>query len=214
MICARGVGRGGPYRRARPMLGVVDDPAEMAAYGPRAVSPSDTVTCSSGSPSSSAAICAIAVRVPVPMSCIAVTTVARPSEPTRHPGVGRRPAASVPDLAARARRPDATSPRSGRAPRPAAPSAAPRAGSTRRDSWRSRAARRPGRRRVVALRSSSGSSSSLAASSSSRHSSPNVPSTNPGARNAAFGPVFSLAPAPSCARSRRRRASASARPSS
>ena len=34
-------------------------------------------------PSSSAAICAIAVRVPVPMSCIAVTTVARPSEPTR-----------------------------------------------------------------------------------------------------------------------------------
>ncbi len=34
-------------------------------------------------PSSSAAICAIAVRVPVPMSCIAVITVARPSEPSR-----------------------------------------------------------------------------------------------------------------------------------
>ena len=34
-------------------------------------------------PSSSAAICAIAVRVPVPMSCIAVTTFARPSEPSR-----------------------------------------------------------------------------------------------------------------------------------
>jgi hypothetical protein len=34
-------------------------------------------------PSSSAAICAIAVRVPVPMSCIAVTTCARPSAPRR-----------------------------------------------------------------------------------------------------------------------------------
>ena len=65
------------------MLGVVDDPAEMAAYGPRAVSPSETEIRSSGRPSSSAAICAMAVRVPVPMSCIAVTTVARPSEPTR-----------------------------------------------------------------------------------------------------------------------------------
>ena len=42
-----------------------------------------TSTCSSGMPSSSAAICAMAVRVPVPMSCIAVITVARPSEPSR-----------------------------------------------------------------------------------------------------------------------------------
>ena len=55
----------------------------MAAYGPRAESPIETVMRSSGSPSSSAAICAIAVREPVPMSCMAVITVARPSEPTR-----------------------------------------------------------------------------------------------------------------------------------
>ena len=68
---------------AGPIDGVVDEPAEIDANGPRAESPSETVTCSSGMPSSSAAICAIAVRVPVPMSCIAVTTVARPSEPTR-----------------------------------------------------------------------------------------------------------------------------------
>jgi hypothetical protein len=70
-------------RTAGPMLGVVDEPAEMAAYGPRAESPSETWTRSTGSPSSSAAIWAIAVRVPVPMSCIAVTTTARPSDPTR-----------------------------------------------------------------------------------------------------------------------------------
>ena len=70
-------------RTAGPIDGIVDEPAEIAAYGPRAESPSETVTCSSGMPSSSAAICAIAVFVPVPMSCIAVTTVARPSEPTR-----------------------------------------------------------------------------------------------------------------------------------
>ena len=70
-------------RTAGPIDGVVDDPAEIEAYGPRAESPSSTRTCSSGTPSSSAAICAITVRVPVPMSCIAVTTVARPSEPTR-----------------------------------------------------------------------------------------------------------------------------------
>jgi hypothetical protein len=70
-------------RTAGPIEGVVDDPAEIDAKGPRAESPSETVTCASGMPSSSAAICAIAVRVPVPMSCIAVTTVARPSEPTR-----------------------------------------------------------------------------------------------------------------------------------
>ena len=42
-----------------------------------------TSTRSSGTPSSSAAICAITVDVPVPMSCIAVTTAMRPSEPTR-----------------------------------------------------------------------------------------------------------------------------------
>src|SRR5213079_2542278 len=46
-------------------------------------SPSETRTRSRRSPSSSAAICAIAVRVPVPMCCIAVITVARPSEPIR-----------------------------------------------------------------------------------------------------------------------------------
>jgi len=63
--------------------GTVDEPAEIDAYGPRALSPSTTSTRSSGILSSSAAICAIAVRVPVPMSCIAVTTVTRPSEPTR-----------------------------------------------------------------------------------------------------------------------------------
>src|ERR687886_2604047 len=70
-------------RTAGPIDGVVDEPAEIDAYGPRAESPSETSTLSSRTPSSSAAICAIAVRVPVPMSCIAVTTVARPSEPTR-----------------------------------------------------------------------------------------------------------------------------------
>ena len=36
--------------------------------------------------------------------------------------------------------------------------------------------------------------SSRAASSSSRHSSPNVPSTNPGARNGRIGGVFTFAP--------------------
>ena len=70
-------------RTAGPIDGIVEEPAEIDAYGPRAVSPSATETCSSGIPSSSAAICAIAVREPVPMSCIAVITVARPSEPTR-----------------------------------------------------------------------------------------------------------------------------------
>src|SRR4051812_40665740 len=70
-------------RTAGPTDGVVDEPAESVAYGPRALSPRTTSTRSSGTPSSSAAICAIAVRVPVPMSCIAVTTVSRPSEVTR-----------------------------------------------------------------------------------------------------------------------------------
>ena len=74
--------RGG-RRTAGPIDGNVEEPAEIDAYGPRAESPSTTSTCSSGIPSSSAAICAIAVRVPVPMSCIAVITVARPSEPSR-----------------------------------------------------------------------------------------------------------------------------------
>ena len=81
MICR--AASGAAARTAGPMRGIVEEPAEMAAYGPRAESPIDTVTRSSGSPSSSAAICAIAVREPVPMSCIAVITVARPSEPTR-----------------------------------------------------------------------------------------------------------------------------------
>src|SRR5215510_8517437 len=70
-------------RTAGPIDGVVDEPAEMDAYGPRAESPSTRSTLPIGSPSSSAAICAIAVAVPVPMSCIAVTTVARPSAPSR-----------------------------------------------------------------------------------------------------------------------------------
>src|SRR5262249_30338576 len=77
---------------AGPIDGRVDEPAEMEAYGPRAESPSATPTCSSGTPSSSAAICAIAVPVPVPMSCMAVITTARPSEPTRtHAYDGRPP---------------------------------------------------------------------------------------------------------------------------
>src|SRR2546421_11764406 len=70
-------------RTAGPIEGVVEDPAEIEAYGPREESPSETSTRSSARPSSSAAICAIAVLVPVPMSCIAVITVARPSEPIR-----------------------------------------------------------------------------------------------------------------------------------
>ena len=70
-------------RTAGPIDGIVEEPAEIDAYGPRSESPSVTLTRSSGRPSSSAAICAIAVREPVPMSCIAVTTVALASEPTR-----------------------------------------------------------------------------------------------------------------------------------
>src|SRR5580765_9094438 len=65
------------------MDGVVDDPAEIDAYGPRAESPRTKSTLSNERPSSSAAIWLIAVAVPVPMSCIAVITVARPSEPSR-----------------------------------------------------------------------------------------------------------------------------------
>ena len=80
-ICSRA--SAAAARTAGPIDGSVDEPAEMDAYGPRAESPSTTSTESSGNRSSSAAICAIAVRVPVPMSCIAVITVARPSEPTR-----------------------------------------------------------------------------------------------------------------------------------
>ena len=70
-------------RTAGPIEGSVDEPPEIDAYGPRDESPTCTSTRSSARPSSSAAICAIAVRVPVPMSCIAVTTFARPSEPRR-----------------------------------------------------------------------------------------------------------------------------------
>src|SRR5207247_2935560 len=62
--------------------GTADGPAEVDAYGPRAESPAETSTWSSASPSSWAAICCIAVFEPVPMSCIAVTTVARPSAPS------------------------------------------------------------------------------------------------------------------------------------
>ena len=80
-ICSRA--SAAAARTAGPIDGSVDEPAEIDAYGPRAESPSTTSTWSSGSRSSSAAICAIAVRVPVPMSCIAVITVARPSEPMR-----------------------------------------------------------------------------------------------------------------------------------
>jgi len=70
-------------RVAGPIDGIVEEPAERVAYGPRAESPSETWTWSTGIPSSSAAICAIAVRDPVPMSCIAVTTCAWPFDPTR-----------------------------------------------------------------------------------------------------------------------------------
>src|SRR3954449_4065901 len=70
-------------RTAGPIEGVVEEPAEIDAYGPRAESPSSQRTRSSGGPSSSAALCAIAGRVRLPMSCIAVTTVAPPSEPPR-----------------------------------------------------------------------------------------------------------------------------------
>ena len=91
-------------RTAGPIDGVVDEPAEIAAYGPRAESPSVTVTCSSGMPSSSAAICAIAVFVPVPMSCIAVTTVDAAVGADSGPRVAGRAAAAVPDLR---RHPDA-----------------------------------------------------------------------------------------------------------
>ena len=112
-----------------------------------------------------------------------------------HPGVGRRAAAAVPDLAreADAALPRALGPAPG--PRPGAPSAAPRAGSTRAGSCPRTAARPPDRLPAwFLLRSSSGSRSRRAASSSRRHSRPNVPSTYPGARKAAFGGVFRRAP--------------------
>ena len=70
-------------RTAGPIDGSVDEPPEIDANAPRAESPICTSMWSSGSPSSSAAIIPTAVRVPVPMSCIAVTTLARPSEPSR-----------------------------------------------------------------------------------------------------------------------------------
>ena len=81
MICR--VASAAAERTAGPIDGVVDEPAEMRGVRPARGVAEHESTRSSGSPSSSAAICAIAVRVPVPMSCIAVTTVARPSEPTR-----------------------------------------------------------------------------------------------------------------------------------
>ena len=198
-------------RTAGPIDGIVDEPAEIDAYGPRAESPSSTRTRSSGRPSSSAAICAIAVRVPVPMSCIAVTTVARPSDADAAPRRTRAGRRRRTRSGSRARRRASTAPRCARAPRAAAPSAARRGGSTPSGSWRRTAARRSGRASAwLRRRSSSGSRSSLAASSSSRHSSPNVPSTKPGARKAAIGGVFSLrAVRRPFARSRRRRASAS-----
>src|SRR4029078_8354144 len=78
-------------RTAAPIEGVVDDPAEIDAYGPRAESPSTKSTRSSGSPSSSAAIWLIAVAVPVPMSVIAVITVAPPPPRSRTNAYGGGP---------------------------------------------------------------------------------------------------------------------------
>ena len=214
---ARGSGgerRPRPSARPGPSRGSSRSRRRSRRTGPRAESPSSTRTCASGRPSSSAAICAIAVREPVPMSCIAVTTVTRRVGADAHPGIRGRPAAAVPDLA---REPDAVLPRlvaSARAPRGGAPSAARRGGSTRAGSSRRTGARRGRRRR----RGSGGAARAGRArasqpSSSSRHSSPNVPSTKPGARNAAIGAEFSFAP---CSVVRdvldRRRASASARP--
>ena len=81
-ICAL-VRRPPPRAPPAPSTASSTSPPRASRTGPRAESPIETVTCSSGMPSSSAAICAIAVFVPVPTSCIAVTTAARPSEPTR-----------------------------------------------------------------------------------------------------------------------------------
>ena len=167
----------------------------MAAYGPRAVSPSET-------------------RDPVERQAQLLGRDLRHGRPRArpdvlhrrddrrpsvradpHPGVRGWAAAAVPDLAREA---DTAAPgafRAGADVARAAPSATRHGGSTRRGSWRSRARPSTGSASAwLRRRSSSGSSSSLAASSSSRHSSPNVPSTNPGARNAALGPVLSFAP--------------------
>src|SRR4029450_6222211 len=56
--------RDAAHQPAGPIDGVVDEPAEIDAYGPRAVSPMTKSTRSSGNPSSSAGIRANAVAVP------------------------------------------------------------------------------------------------------------------------------------------------------
>ena len=110
------------------------------------------------------------------------------------PGVRGRAAAAVPDLR---RETDAVLPRAlgcVHAPRRASPSAARRGGSTRRGSSTRTDGRRCGpSRRSCAAAARADRCPSFAASSSSRHSSANVPSTKPGARNAAIGGRFSFA---------------------
>ena len=66
-------------RTAGPIVAWVALPALVGEYGPCAVSPRCTITCSIVRPSSSAATWASAVRVPVPMSCVPVITSALPS---------------------------------------------------------------------------------------------------------------------------------------
>src|SRR5437879_9442572 len=63
---------------AEPTLDTVYDPPSTGASG-RDESPRMNVTCSSGSPRRSAAICVMIVYVPVPMSDVALETVSRPS---------------------------------------------------------------------------------------------------------------------------------------
>jgi hypothetical protein len=59
----------------------VADTADMPAAG-NAESPISVVTWPSGKPSPSATTWLITVYVPVPMSCVAIRSVARPSAPT------------------------------------------------------------------------------------------------------------------------------------
>ena len=67
---------------ADPTLAAVIDPAAMGASG-MSLSPRSKRTFSNGSPSASAATCAITVYVPVPRSMVPLSTCADPSGSTR-----------------------------------------------------------------------------------------------------------------------------------
>lgn len=69
-------------RKAGPNTRVVSEPNVPASQGQRSVSPSTMSTAASGTPSSSASICACEVSTPWPISILPENTVTRPSRPT------------------------------------------------------------------------------------------------------------------------------------